>query len=155
MPAFKNLPAQLHGTRFSEKDIQLLHDRFPSQMIPNWFSILLREAPLAGQYFELDEAADHSGLGANLQWLTAEQMVSEAFDFEPGASAVPLGFFPIGQCAIGSGDPYFLDMRVATEDPPVVRLLHEAARYEGEMPYHGIELVASSLSDLLLQATLD
>jgi hypothetical protein len=50
---------------------------------------------------------DLSGLGAGIQWMSAEQMLDEGSQAYPRIVAVPRGYFPVGICLRGSGDPYF------------------------------------------------
>ena len=135
----------LHGTKATSSDIEFLTNSVPNNLMPNWLVSLLSKYKLAGTEFSLNPKDDQSGFGAEVIWLTPMQLVSEAYDSEPGTSVRPLGLLPIGACAIGSGDPYFLDLRVTSNDPPVVRVPHDYAG-RGVYPLEKIELVASSLS---------
>ena len=135
----------LGGVAATDVDIQVLQTWLPIKLLPNWLTSLLREHELAGAYFSLSEGDDRSGLGASVIWLTAVQMASEARETEPGMSVVHLGFLPIGACAVGSGDPYFLDLRQGSSDPPIVRIPHDFAGGDS-YPLNRIELVAESLS---------
>lgn len=143
----------LTGRCASEAEIALLKERFPPAMVPEWFVTLLREFRLARASLSLAESDDMAGLGAELYWFAPEGMISEAFDYYPGISVLGVGFLPIAGCAMGSGDPYFLDLRVSTVDPPVVRLLHDFAPLDGRaFPEEGIELVSRSLSEFFAKA---
>jgi hypothetical protein len=148
----KGITQNLRGSAATEEDIRLLRSSLPASLVPDWFVALLRENGLAGVYFSLIENDDKSKLGADVLWLTPIQIVSEATECQPGTSVVPLGYIPVGACAIGSGDPYFLDMREATNDPPLVRVPHDFAG-NGPYPVDRIEPVTESLSSFLSKAT--
>lgn len=148
--------AQLFDGEFStEEDLLLLKARLPANLIPEWLVALLKENRLAYTCFSLSEDKDVSSVGADVRWLAPSQIITEAFEGEPGLSVTPMGFVPIADCAIGSGDPYFLDLRVATEDPPLVRVLHDFVREGKSFPLEGIEIVSAQLSDFFAKATVD
>lgn len=78
------------------------------QLIPASLLRLLSEQELIGEYFELSEESDASGLGVDMQWMTPNEQLQEAFEFYPGISALKKKYVPIGKCLQGSGDPYFI-----------------------------------------------
>jgi hypothetical protein len=147
----QGIAGDLHGASATDDDIHLLRSRLPATSTPDWLMSILREYRLAGICFGLSEEHDRSGLGADVTWLRPEQIVSESRDAEPGISVLPYGFLPIGACATGSGDPYFLDLRQASSDPPVVRVPHDYAG-RGPYPLDKVEVVSSSLSDFFANA---
>ncbi|CCE07625.1 hypothetical protein BRAS3843_230026 [Bradyrhizobium sp. STM 3843] len=149
----KQIARDLCGAEATEDDIRLLRSRFNPRLLPDWLVTMLNGNRLAGMCFSLDASVDKSNVGAEVQWLTPVQIVSEATECEPGASVVSLGYFPIGACAEGSGDPYFLDLLEATDDPPLVRVPHDFAGC-GQYPIDRIERVSDSLSEFLSKATL-
>jgi hypothetical protein len=142
---------QLRGAAATDNDLRILTSRLPANFLPDWFASLLAEYKLGGVDFSLSKNDDCSGFGAEMIWLTAEQMVSEAIEVEPGISVVTSGFLPVGGCALGSGDPYFLDLREGSDDPPVVRVPHDFAG-GATYPLDRIELVARSLSEFFSHA---
>lgn len=142
----KSLAINLNGNTATENEVVFLRSKFSPFLLPHWLLALLQTYKLAGTCFSLAADDDMSGLGVEMIWLSAAQMVSEAFDFQPGISVVFAGLLPIGSCAIGSGDPYFLDMRGFTEDPPLLRVLHDYAS-DNPYPLNKVEVVASSLGD--------
>ena len=148
----KEMAQNLHGSAATEEDILLLRSHLNANILPDWFVALLRENRLAGVCFSLTENDDKSKFGAELLWLTPTQIVSEATECQPGTSVVPLGYIPVGACAEGSGDPYFLDLRTETSDPPLVRIPHDFAG-KGPYPLDRVELVTESLSNFLSKAT--
>jgi hypothetical protein len=143
---------RLQGANATDRDIQLLRSRLPNALSPDWLVDLLKGHGLAGVCFSLSGDRDPSGLGVELIWLTSKQMISEAVDVEPGRSVTSSKFLPIGSCAIGSGDPYFLDLREASNDPPVVRIPHDYA--DGNpYPLQRVEVVALRLSEFFRNAS--
>lgn len=143
----------LNGASATDADIDLLISRLPPDLRPDWLMTILAANGLAGVRFSLSKENDTSGRGAYVIWLTPEQIVSEACDAEPGISVLSAGFLPIGACAEGSGDPYFLDLRGAAGDPAVVRIPHD---YGGRDPYplDRVEVITSSLSEFFSNARL-
>jgi hypothetical protein len=150
--AIKGIAQILRGSAATEEDVRLLRSRLNTSLVPDWFVALLRENRLAGVSFSLAEYDDESKFGAELLWLTPTQIVSEATECQPGTSVVPLGYIPVAGCAEGSGDPYFLDMRAAANDPPLVRIPDDFAG-KGPYPLDRIELVTETLSKFLSKAT--
>lgn len=146
----------LKGTCATDADIFMLKALFPTELVPEWLVVLLREFKLGGASISLEENDDNSGMGAELKWLTPPQMVSEALECEPGRSVLKIKLLPVAACATGSGDPYFLDLRAMTIDPPLVRVLHDFVSEEGEcFPLQGVEVVSYRLSDFFSKATVN
>jgi hypothetical protein len=142
----QQIAPNLRGTFATDDEIRFLRARLSAAVTPDWLMSILKDYRLAGTCFTLSEECDNSGLSADVVWLTPEQVVSESHDAEPGISVLSFGFLPIGGCAIGSGDPYFLDLRQASIDPPVVRIPHDHA-VDRPYPVDRIEVVSSSLSE--------
>lgn len=113
-------------------------------LLTSEFIRLLTALPLAGLRFSIPDTADESGLGVEMQWLTAPEILSEATDVYPGILASKLGFVPVGMCLAGSGDPYFY----RNADGAVVHIPHEAA-VGGRLNETMIEVVAASVEDFL------
>ena len=152
--AVRRIDGELYGAVAAANEVRLLKEGLPDALVPGWLVELLTRHKLSGCCFSLGEEDDDSGLGAEVIWKTPEDMVAEARDYYPGISVVDLGFLPIGSCAIGSGDPYMLDLRRASSDPPVVRVPHESAVQE-PYPLEDIELVCPSLSEFFRRAKVD
>ncbi|MGJ4915698.1 hypothetical protein [Bradyrhizobium oligotrophicum] len=149
----ERLTVELAGAVATDVDVGMLTSRLDGRLIPDWLRSLLTTYALAGECFDLPSDADASGLGVSLIWLTPRQIVSEAMECEPGLSVTPLGFIPIGACAVGSGDPYFLDLRQGAADPPLVRIPHDFA-VEQPYPLDRIEIVTRTLSAFFATAKL-
>jgi hypothetical protein len=147
------IAAKLSGKTTDALGIQQLRSALPANLVPEWFVDMLRECRLSGVMFSISKEEDVSGLGADVIWLSTDQIISEAFEAEPGISVTPLGLLPIGDCAIGSGDPYFLDLRHNSDDPQVVRVPHDYA-VEQPYPLQNIEVVCPTLSAFFSKAVI-
>ena len=144
---------ELGGRPITAEDAARLETAMPAA-VPGWLLDLLRNYPLAGSEFSLREEADASELGAEMRWLTPDEMVSEAVETFPGIAAVPFGYLPVAMCLEGSGDPYFI--RVAGgEDPPLVRIPHEAVDEDGGLRDGEVEVVCRRLSEFFKEAEFD
>jgi hypothetical protein len=118
--------------------------------VPAVLAELLRSVPLIGVRFSLTEDDDQSGIGVELRWMTPDQILSEATEAYPGLVAVKRGYFPIGICLEGSGDPYFLRQA----DGAVVRIPHDAAS-ETDLDEDAIEVVVESVDRLITLAEVE
>jgi hypothetical protein len=153
MKLSEKLANNLRGTKTSEKDISDLRDSLPKVVVADWFFELIRTFPLAGSLLVLSAEDDLSGLGADMLWLKTDQLLSEAIEAEPGISVLKLGFLPVGGCAMGSGNPYFLDLRDNSDDPPIVRIVHQYAVTQ-PYPLEKVEIVRNKLSEFFAKVTV-
>ena len=144
---------ELNGNTATPADVRMLRDRLRPKLVPDWLVDALQRYRLAGTEFDLTEAQDLSGLGAEVRWLPAWQMTAEACDLEPGATILSSDFLPFGGCAIGTGDPFFFDLRDGSTDPRIVRVPHDYAGDE-TYPLDAVELVSPSLSAFLRTAKI-
>jgi hypothetical protein len=149
----KRIQAILNGRLVTDDEIVILRHSLPSNLIPDWLTGILKEHRITGSVFVLSEDDDESRLGVEMQWLTPEQIIDEGLNAYPGIVALRRGYLPVGSCLIGSGDPYFLNMSVP-EDPPVVRIPHEAASSSGDsIDANSFEMVAQTLTKFFEKAT--
>ena len=143
---------KFRGRIATEAESDYLRSSILGSLLPTWFLDVILSYKLIGSRLSITQHADQSSIGVEMLWLTPEQMISEANDVEPGLTVCSNGFLPIGICASGSGDPYFLDFRdIESTDPAVIRIRHDLAG-EGAYPPVGLELVAHSLSSFFLVA---
>jgi len=149
----QEIAKDLYGVSATDDDILFLRSRLPPALRPDWLISMLRDYKLAGVSLSLAMEHDRSRLVADIIWLTPQQIVSEAQDAEPGISVMSSGFLAIGACATGSGDPYFLDLRGTSNDPPVTRIPHEYAT-QNSYPLDRIEVVTPSLSEFFSNASI-
>lgn len=113
-------------------------------VVPPQLASLMANVPLVGVRFSLSDEADKSGLGVEMQWMSPDEILSEATEAYPGIVAAKLGYVPIGTCLEGTGDPYFY----RPSDGAVVRIPHDAAT-ESELDENRVETVAESVEQLL------
>jgi hypothetical protein len=149
----KERRADLHGRTITSQEGAELTAGIGDKLVPPYLLDWLLSYPLVGTEFSLSEEEDESGLGAEMQWLTPAQMISETIETYPGIVAGPLGYLPVGMCLVGSGDPYFLKTG-SGDDPPVVRIPHEAAGTDDTLNEDLIEQVTPRLSDFLRKAEI-
>ncbi len=139
---------KLGGSRLTADELRRV-EAGTGLRVPSSLASLLTSRPLVGLTLELDEDDDESGLGAELRWMTANEMIDEATNAYPGIAAVRHGFLPVGICLVGTGDPYFLRLR----DGAVVRIPHDAVSQD-ELDVDRVEQVAPSVEHLVKAAAL-
>jgi hypothetical protein len=147
----EQVASKLDGRQATQAELAQLKAQVPAHLLPDWLVAAMADYRLVGSYLELGMQADESGRGVSFEWLTPKSIVEEMQDLEPGLTVASKGFLPIGACESGSGNPYFLDLRGAGDDPPVVRVRHDLAG-RGDYPQEGLQRVAPSLSRFLSQA---
>ncbi len=97
---------------------------------------------------EIPEANDLSGVGASFELLDEDGASSESNDFYPGLIVKADGYVPIGGCLIGSGDPYFINIR-DQQPGPVYRIYHDSVFDEDYDRNQAIARVLDSFEQLL------
>jgi len=117
-------------------------------MWPQTYRRFVEQHALAGKEIEISADADLSRVGASLKLCDEAAAKSEANDFYPGLIAKADGYVPIGECLIGSGDPYFIS--VHDEQPgPVYRIYHDSVLDAGYDREQAIARVLDSYEMLL------
>lgn len=114
------------GRTATLNEIELLQRELPSAAVP-WFVELVGRCPLVGLTFSLSEREDLSGAGIEFEWMPVKAMVAEANEAYPGIAVRAHSYVPIGSCLYGSGNPYFLQLHADEPNPPVYRVIHDAA----------------------------
>jgi len=142
----------LKGRRLSKGETQELTSSL-KKAVPPWLTTFLSAYPIIGVSFTLSEKEDRSGLGVEMEWLTSDDMISEAKHAYPGIPALVMGYLPIGSCLSGTGDYYYISAR-AGEDPPVLRIPHDSVVDDEHIDESQIEIVAPSLGDFLKRARI-
>ena len=132
----------LGGEALKEADADVLRALIP--LLPEELVRIMKQWPLIGVRISLDDMADRSRLGVEMQWMSADEIRSEATETYPGIVAVPRGYTPIGMCLDGSGDPYFY----RNADGAIVRIPHDASS-EDSLDESRIEVVADSVEGFL------
>jgi hypothetical protein len=149
----KRRGAELRGRIITAQEAAELTAGLGGGLLPPDLLDWLRTYPLVGTEFSLSEDEDESGLGVDMKWLSPDQIISETVEAYPGILAGAAGYLPVGSCLAGSGDPYFLKTG-SGDDPPLVRIPHEAADADGHLDVGLIEQVSPRLSDFLRKAEI-
>jgi hypothetical protein len=142
-----------YGKVQSQNEIDFLINQLPKIIIPNWFLELLKKYPLAGVKFSLRADEDESGLGVDLKWYDAKEIVDEAMNYYPGLAVIKFGYLPVGSCLVGSGDPYFI--KFENNDPSIVRIPHDYLNEDDTYPVDKIEIVCNKLSIFFTNAVIE
>jgi hypothetical protein len=117
-------------------------------MWPSHYRDFLERHHLAGADVELSEESDVSGIGATIGLYNEAQAIDEADNFYPGLVVKADGFIPIGQCMIGSGDPYFINVNDAAPGP-LYRIYHDSVHDRSYDRGDAIAKILESYEDLL------
>jgi hypothetical protein len=112
-------------------------------MQPEYWKHFVDENGLVDTEVEVPPEADLSGLGIELEFLDAAGTRVEAEELYPGIGVYRDGFIPVGGCAFGSGDPYFINVNDG-ENGPLYRIYHDAV---GDENYDRSQAVAVVLKD--------
>jgi hypothetical protein len=70
-------------------------------MFPKFWVNFLKENDLYGAIVELSDQLDISGLGVDLQFLTADQSIDEATNFWPGIGVANQNYYDLGHALSG------------------------------------------------------
>jgi hypothetical protein len=149
--ALKARAGALHGRTINTEEAAQLKARLPSELLPASLLHWMLSYPLVEAEFYLSEDQDPTGLGVDMQWLTPAQMIDETLQTYPGILAGPAGYLPIGSCLVGSGDYYYLRAQTG-EDPPLVRIPHDAVCANDRLSLDSIEVVSPRLSEFVCNA---
>ena len=103
---------------------------------------------LVGKEIEIPVEKDLSEVGATIQLFDEAVATGEANDFYPGLVVKQDGFVPIGGCAIGCGDPYFINLQ-DQQPGPVYRIYHDSVFDENYDRNEAVVRVLESFEDLL------
>lgn len=152
----QKIESSLNGSKITKSEAADLAKNLPPELLPMWLMEALQNYPLSGVCFSLDEDDDESGLGADLKWFAADQMIEEALSAYPGKVVLKLGYLPVALCLAGSGDPYFLKMADSNlDDPVLVRIPHDLVAEDDSYPESEIEVVCNSLSRFFNLSQID
>jgi hypothetical protein len=92
-------------------------------MPPYWKSFV-DQYQLVGRGFSIPEKDDLSGVGAEIEILNEQGIQSEQNDAYPGIAVSAAGYVPVGNCSIGTGDPYFINVNDG-EGGALYRIYHD------------------------------
>jgi hypothetical protein len=140
-----NRRSELNGRVISDDEKALLLQLFIDLNI-GWLVEIMIDFPLIGCNFSLENPF------TEMEWMSPRNMVSESREFYPGIAAIKSGYFPIGDCLIGSGDPYFIYPKII--DSPLFRIPHDSVTANSIISYKNIETISPSLSSFLKEANI-
>lgn len=117
-------------------------------MWPPHYRQFVERHGLIGATAEIPEGDDLSGMGATIGLYDEAAATVEAEEFYPGLVVKEDGFVPIGECLIGSGDPYFINIG---DDPPgpVYQIYHDSVMDHLYDRNEAIARVLASYDELL------
>ncbi len=117
-------------------------------MLPDyWLRFLESTGLFPGSEVTIPAADDLSGVGAVIEILSDESSREEAEEFYPGLAVARDGFVPVGNCAIGCGDPYFISMHDGLGGP-LYRIYHDQVSDEGYDREIAVAVVLNDFRDV-------
>jgi hypothetical protein len=140
-----NKIAHLNGRVISNDEEQDLVQKFPQLQLA-WLIDIMLDFPMVGCEFSLSDPS------VSMKWMTPQEMIDEATEFYPGIAAIRAGFFPIGQCLMGSGDPYFI--QTGTINSKLFSIPHDSVDDNDCIVQHKIEIISQTLSQFFEQAQI-
>lgn len=117
-------------------------------MLPRYWLLFVDTHALVGKSACLDERADLSTLGADLQFLSEADSLDELTNFWPGIGVAKDGYVPVASCLSGSGDYYYINT-MDGENGPLYRMYHDAFRAEGYDADEAIDKILDHCEQLL------
>src|SRR5215470_8208132 len=138
--------SEMSGRTILEREVEDLRKAIQPSLLPAWLLNWLLTYPLVETSFSLSAPDDNSGLGVEMKWLKPSQIISEAVEAFPGIAAAKSGYLPVGMCLEGSGDYYFL-RTTTSDDPPLVRVPHDAVDAEQRLLEEQVEIVVPHVSE--------
>jgi hypothetical protein len=120
--------------------------------VSSHWQTFLNHHRLAGREFSIPASLDLSGIGADLEILDEQGIRTEQTESYPGIGVAQAGFVPVGVCALGTGDPYFINTGDG-EHGPLYRIYHDEVVNESYDPATAIEIVLKDYRELLKYAT--
>jgi len=134
------------GRRLSTSESDTLR-KVRQPRIPEWLIEIMSGHPLADSKISISEENDELGVGLEMKWLAPADQLTELFELQPGISAGPAGYIPVGECLEGTGNQIFLDLN--SPDGAIVRISHDAVTHDGRLDESRIGVVARSLAAFL------
>ena len=116
------------GRKLLSKEASELRKIFNLNIFPEELIKLLKKYEIISQRFSILPEKDPTGIGVEMEWMTPEDQIEEALEFQPGISALSEMYLPIGNCLVGSGDPYFLKLTEGSFN--IYRIPHDAINNE-------------------------
>jgi hypothetical protein len=92
--------------------------------MPPYWKTFVEQHQLIGREFLLPDDVDLSGVGADIEILGEANILNEQTESYSGIAVASAGFIPVGNCGIGTGDPYFINVHDG-EGGPLYRIYHD------------------------------
>jgi hypothetical protein len=121
-------------------------------VFPKYWIEFIRSNNLSGKAASLSDQIDQSGVGVELSFLTNAQAVDEATNFWPGIGVSPDGFVPVGECQIGSGDYYYININDGP-DGALYRIYHDEVGEHGYQRDRAVALILKNYREVLPYVT--
>lgn len=134
---------EISGSQSKIDEFQNLPEEL-RKIIPDWYKDVLINYPLNGLLIEYN---DNLGDQIDINCVGFEGIQFEFFDVYPGCAIGNLGFICIGECPIGSGNPYFISIDEG-KNPPVYQIYHDVSDIGEKIVEKGKSKIVEKLSDL-------
>lgn len=118
-----------------------------SVLLPEYWTVFVTDHSLVGAEIEFPWPGqrDLSAIIEIYDSLAAEQEATEAW---PGMGVQKDGFVPVGGCASGTGDPFFINVNDGPNGP-LYKIDHERVRLDGYDPREAITVMLDHYEQLL------
>lgn len=118
------------GERISSGECLEILERF-APLDCSWVATLMALCRVSGTTFSnIHRERDPSIESFDFRWLSPKEIIDEAFGVFPGIAAIKAGYVPVGECLIGTGNPYFLQVR--QPDRALYEIRHDAVDTDNE-----------------------
>ncbi len=117
--------------------------------MPPYWKTFVEQHHLVGREISLPVEVDLSGVGAEIEILSEANILNEQTEAYPGIAVAPAGFVPVGNCGIGTGDPYFINVHDG-EGGPLYRIYHDEVINEQYDANTAIAIVLKDYRHLLV-----
>jgi hypothetical protein len=149
-----NRVQDFNGDNCSEREVDYLIEALKLFESSQLLKMLFKYS-LCGCNFSIEEDMSCDQMEIDFQWMNISQILSESMECYPGKVAVQFGYLPIGICSVGTGDYYYLKINNPVDnDPPLVRIFHDALDNNNELKIDCIEVVSNKLSAFLKLAEI-
>ncbi len=128
--------------------LQAIRDHMSGVIIPHYWQTFLRQNRLVGQELSIPASADLSGVGIEIEILDEQGILTEQTEAYPGICVSGVGFVPIGICALGTGDPYFINSHDGAGGP-LYRIYHDEVNDENYDQQRAVAIVLEDHRELL------
>lgn len=116
--------------------------------MPPYWKTFLENNQLIGRHFSVSAELDLSEVGADIEIVSENHSFLEQTEYFPGIAVAPLGFVPVGNCLIGTGDPYFINIKDG-EGGPLYRVYHDEVNHEPVDLSAAVAIVLKDYRELL------